>query len=160
MPYLTIRRATLVRQGTFACLAALLLVLPASAAERPEQGETLYNGIELPHVWPPRLALLPDSFVRPLETVQFSQMTAKKRSFPCYGMQWGTALYLYPIEETLVEYFDRPPRPNLPRHLPREPVAAVAALGPALALAARACLAGRLFVPGLWLRRQEAHGAW
>jgi hypothetical protein len=38
-------------------------------------------------------------------------MTAKKKSFPCYGMQWGAAIYLYPLESDLVEYFDRPPRP-------------------------------------------------
>ena len=30
---------------------------------------------------------------------------------PCYGMQWGPTLYLYPIEESLVEYFAQPPRP-------------------------------------------------
>ena len=40
-------------------------------------------------------------------------MTRKKQSFPCYGMQWGNALYLYPLEESLVEQFDTPPRPNL-----------------------------------------------
>jgi hypothetical protein len=28
-------------------------------------------------------------------------------------MQWGSAIYLYPLEESLVEYFDRPPRPLL-----------------------------------------------
>jgi hypothetical protein len=28
-------------------------------------------------------------------------------------MQWGNALYLYPLEETLVEQYDTPPRPNL-----------------------------------------------
>jgi hypothetical protein len=26
-------------------------------------------------------------------------------------MQWGSSLYLYPIEESLVEYYDRPPKP-------------------------------------------------
>jgi hypothetical protein len=40
-------------------------------------------------------------------------MTRKKLSFPCYGMQWGSALYLYPIEETLTEQFDRPPKPEV-----------------------------------------------
>ena len=40
-------------------------------------------------------------------------MTRKKQSFPCYGMQWGNALYLYPIEESFVETYDCPPRPNL-----------------------------------------------
>jgi hypothetical protein len=27
-------------------------------------------------------------------------------------MQWGTALYLYPIEDNLVERYDRPPLPS------------------------------------------------
>ena len=60
-----------------------------------------------------RLSEVPAHFLEPLETVQFSRMTRKKQSFPCYGMQWGTTLYLYPLEESLVEYFDRPPRPSL-----------------------------------------------
>ena len=28
-----------------------------------------------------------------------SRMTRKKASFPCYGMQWGASLYIYPIDE-------------------------------------------------------------
>ncbi|GIW93223.1 MAG: hypothetical protein KatS3mg110_1264 [Pirellulaceae bacterium] len=58
-----------------------------------------------------RLAQVPSDFLRRLEVVQLSRMTRKKRSFPCYGMQWGAAIYLYPIEESLVEYYARPPRP-------------------------------------------------
>jgi hypothetical protein len=58
-----------------------------------------------------RLAQLPEWMVRPLQVVQLSQMTRKKRRSPCYGMQWGSAIYLYPIEESLVEAFPRPPRP-------------------------------------------------
>jgi len=58
-----------------------------------------------------RLAQLPASFLKPLEVVQLSRMTRKKRSFPCYGMQWGSTIYLYPIEDGLVEYLTRPPRP-------------------------------------------------
>ncbi|MEM9186114.1 MAG: hypothetical protein AAGB00_06400 [Planctomycetota bacterium] len=60
-----------------------------------------------------RLAALPEQFVQDLEVVQLSRMTRKKQSFPCYGMQWGTTLYLYPLETSLVEYFDRPPAPNV-----------------------------------------------
>jgi hypothetical protein len=59
-----------------------------------------------------RLAQLPAAFCRELQVVQFSRMTRKKHRFPCYGMQWGTALYLYPIEESLVERYGRPPRPT------------------------------------------------
>ena len=58
-----------------------------------------------------RLAQLPEWMVRPLQVVQLSQMTRKKRRAPCYGMQWGNAIYLYPIEESLVESFRQPPKP-------------------------------------------------
>lgn len=58
-----------------------------------------------------RLAQLPAWMVEPLEVVQFSRMTRKKRQAPCYGMQWGSTIYLYPIEESLVESFCEPPKP-------------------------------------------------
>lgn len=57
-----------------------------------------------------RLALLPEHFTRNLEVVQFSSMTRKRRTFACYGMQWGTAVYLYPIEQNLVERYLKPPK--------------------------------------------------
>ena len=38
-------------------------------------------------------------------------MTRKKQSFPCYGMQWGPSIYLYPVEESLVEQYKTPPKP-------------------------------------------------
>ena len=59
-----------------------------------------------------RLSHLPERFTRTLEVVQFSAMTKKRQLFPCYGMQWGTAVYLYPIEESLVEVYRRPPTPQ------------------------------------------------
>jgi len=58
-----------------------------------------------------RLAQLPQWMTRPLQVVQLSQMTRKKRRSPCYGMQWGSTIYLYPIEESLVESFGSPPKP-------------------------------------------------
>jgi hypothetical protein len=58
-----------------------------------------------------RLARLPEWMTRPLQVVQLSQMTRKKRRAPCYGMQWGSTIYLYPIEESLIESFVRPPKP-------------------------------------------------
>jgi len=58
-----------------------------------------------------RLAEFPSWMLADLEVIQFSQMTRKKQSFPCYGMQWGASLYLYPIEESLVEYYNCPPTP-------------------------------------------------
>lgn len=60
-----------------------------------------------------RLAQLPSHFLQQLEVVQLSRMTRKKQSFPCYGMQWGNALYLYPLEASLIEYFTTPPGPDL-----------------------------------------------
>ncbi|TWT87741.1 hypothetical protein Mal64_32840 [Pseudobythopirellula maris] len=60
-----------------------------------------------------RLASLPEWFLRDLSVVQLSRMTRKKQSLPCYGMQWGGALYLYPIDESLVEHFYSPPPPNV-----------------------------------------------
>lgn len=70
-----------------------------------------YQHVVTEHDVRQRLSELPAKFTAPLQVVQLSRMTRKKRSFPCYGMQWGTALYLYPIEAELVEYFGRPPRP-------------------------------------------------
>ncbi|HZN35866.1 MAG TPA: hypothetical protein VFB80_18680 [Pirellulaceae bacterium] len=58
-----------------------------------------------------RLARLPEWMVEPLQVVQFSQMTQKKRRSPCYGMQWGQTIYLYPIEESRIEVFHAPPKP-------------------------------------------------
>lgn len=58
-----------------------------------------------------RLDQLPREFLEPLEVVQLSQWTRKKSGFPCYGMQWGAAIYLYPIETDLVETYSRPPMP-------------------------------------------------
>ncbi len=59
-----------------------------------------------------RLALLPERFTQRLEVVQLSAMTRKRQLFPCYGMQWGAAVYLYPIEDSLVEVYRRPPTPQ------------------------------------------------
>lgn len=59
-----------------------------------------------------RLSELPETMLSGLEVVQLSGMTRKKQSFPCYGMQWGCALYLYPIEESLIEHYYQPPSPS------------------------------------------------
>lgn len=58
-----------------------------------------------------RIERLPQAFTRQLEVVQFSRMTRKRNRFPCYGMHWGWSIYLYPIEEDLVEVYTRPPKP-------------------------------------------------
>lgn len=75
----------------------------------PGQG---YRHVLTPDEVRDRLSQLPEHFTEALEVVQFSRMTRKKQSFPCYGMQWGTSLYLYPIEQGLVEHYDRPPKPS------------------------------------------------
>lgn len=59
-----------------------------------------------------RLADLSPRFTRDLQVVQFSRMTRKRKLFPCYGMQWGAAVYLYPIEDSFVECYTRPPTPE------------------------------------------------
>ena len=58
-----------------------------------------------------RLAQLPAWMLADLQVVQFSRMTRKKSTFPCYGMQWGNAIYLYPVEEDRIEHFSAPPKP-------------------------------------------------
>lgn len=75
-----------------------------------EPGEG-YEHVVTPQEIRNRLAELPAAMTEPLEVVQLSQMTRKKQRFPCYGLQWGGTLYLYPIETGLVEYFSGPPKP-------------------------------------------------
>jgi hypothetical protein len=72
-----------------------------------------YRHVVTPQEIRARLEELPAWMVSPIERIQLSRMTRKKQTFPCYGMQWGTTLYLYPIEESLVEVFTCPPKPNV-----------------------------------------------
>jgi hypothetical protein len=72
-----------------------------------------YRHVVTPEQVRERLANVPQQFLRDLEVVQLSRMTRKKKSFPCYGMQWGSTLYLYPLDESLEEVFYTPPRPNV-----------------------------------------------
>lgn len=59
-----------------------------------------------------RLARLPEELLKDLQIVQLAQMTRKKQGLPCYGMQWGQAIYLYPMEEDLTETYAVPPDPQ------------------------------------------------
>lgn len=59
-----------------------------------------------------RVEQLPAEFRRNIEVIELSRMTRKRSIFPCYGLQWGSNVYLYPIEESLVETYTRPPRPE------------------------------------------------
>jgi hypothetical protein len=58
-----------------------------------------------------RLAALPPQFTDGVEILQLSGMTRKRALFPCYGMQWGSTIYLYPIEDSLIEVYGEPPTP-------------------------------------------------
>jgi hypothetical protein len=77
--------------------------------QRPGEG---FRHVLTPDEVRERLSALPKRFLDLLEVVQFSRMTRKKQSFPCYGMQWGASAYLYPIEDNLVEFYSAPPKPN------------------------------------------------
>ncbi|MAT14816.1 MAG: hypothetical protein CMJ46_06045 [Planctomyces sp.] len=59
-----------------------------------------------------RIRELPSEFVADLDVIQFSRMTRKRALFPCYGMQWGNTVYLYPIEASLEEVYRRAPLPQ------------------------------------------------
>ena len=72
-----------------------------------------YSHVLSPEEVRARLAELPAHFLDGLEVVQLSRMTRKKMTFPCYGMQWGATLYLYPLEESREEMFYAPPRPQV-----------------------------------------------
>jgi len=78
--------------------------------ESPGKG---YRHVLTPQQIRNRLRQVPQHFLRDLEVVHLSQMTRKKCSFPCYGMQWGATLYLYPLEEASEEVFYEPPRPEV-----------------------------------------------
>lgn len=77
-----------------------------------ESPGTGYIHVVTPEEVRQRLSQLPAGLLRGLEVVQLSGMTRKRLSFPCYGMQWGSAIYLYPIEESLEESYFRPPSPQ------------------------------------------------
>ncbi len=59
-----------------------------------------------------RIARLPAPFLKNLEVVKFSRLTKKRALFPRYGMQWGSAIYLYPMEANLEEVYSSPPTPQ------------------------------------------------
>jgi hypothetical protein len=76
--------------------------------QRPGSG---YRHVVTPAEVRARLTQLPVGMLTALEVVQLSRVTRKKRSYPCYGMQWGRSIYLYPMEEELIETYYGPPTP-------------------------------------------------
>ncbi len=75
-----------------------------------ESGEG-YRHVVTPAEVRHRVSQLPVEFQHKLEVIQLSRMTRKRQLFPCYGLQWGSSVYLYPIEESLEELYVRAPRP-------------------------------------------------
>lgn len=59
-----------------------------------------------------RVEQLPARYRQNIEVIELARMTRKRSLFPCYGLQWGPNVYLYPIEESLVETYTRPPKPE------------------------------------------------
>jgi len=78
---------------------------------REPAGPGYYHPVTLDEVRE-RIAQMPPRLTRMLEVVQLSRITRKRVIFPCYGMQWGSTVYLYPIEATLIENYVRPPGPQ------------------------------------------------
>jgi hypothetical protein len=117
------RRGTLKGKGTRGVnRAAPRAFVPPERWHEPAEKRAGYRFIVEPagegyrHIVTPdevraRLAQLPAWMTERLEIVQLSRMTRKKKTFPCYGMQWGATIYLYPIEAVLEEHFHRPPTP-------------------------------------------------
>ena len=116
----------MVLAGRRARLADAVFKTPFAASERwyaPVDGETGgyrfvteepgegYRHAVAPEEIRERLEQAPPELVRPLRVVQLSRLTRKKSWFPCYGMQWGGAIYLYPMPSDLVEHVPRPPLP-------------------------------------------------
>lgn len=58
-----------------------------------------------------RLAQLPQSFLKNLHTVYMPRMTRKRKLLNIYGLQWGYAIYLYPMPVTLKEELNGPCKP-------------------------------------------------
>lgn len=90
---------------------------PTGAGDGKYRIVTQEAGVGYRHVVTPddireRLSRLPAWMTRSLEVVQLSKITRKKKTFPCYGMQWGNALYLYPIESSRIEQFVSSPSPR------------------------------------------------
>src|SRR5262245_40683991 len=63
MPVMNASPKRLLLPRVSACLPVALLVL--TGLPRANSAETLYNGIVLPRVWPPRMAFLPDALPTP-----------------------------------------------------------------------------------------------
>ncbi len=84
---------------------------PAVEIREQTAGEGYVHPVTLDEVRE-RIEDLDGRWIADLEVVQLTRMTRKRSLFPCYGMQWGPNVYLYPIEESLREAYTRPPRPE------------------------------------------------
>lgn len=78
---------------------------------RRDPGAGYFHPVTLEEV-ADRVEQLPAKYRQNIEVIELARMTRKRSLFPCYGLQWGPNVYLYPIEDSLVETFTRPPRPE------------------------------------------------
>ena len=78
---------------------------------RRDPGAGYFHPVTLEEV-ADRIEQLPAKYRQNIEVIELARMTRKRSLFPCYGLQWGPNVYLYPIEESLVETYTRPPRPG------------------------------------------------
>lgn len=78
---------------------------------RRDPGAGYFHPVTLEEV-ADRVEQLPAKYRQNIEVIELARMTRKRSLFPCYGLQWGPNVYLYPIEESLVETYTRPPRPE------------------------------------------------
>ena len=78
---------------------------------RRDPGAGYFHPVTLEEV-ADRIEQLPAKYRQNIEVIELARMTRKRSLFPCYGLQWGSNVYLYPIEESLVETYTRPPRPE------------------------------------------------
>lgn len=78
---------------------------------RRDPGAGYFHPVTLEEV-ADRIEQLPAKYRQNIEVIELARMTRKRSLFPCYGLQWGPNVYLYPIEESLVETYTRPPRPE------------------------------------------------
>ena len=78
---------------------------------RRDPGAGYFHPVTLEEV-ADRIEQLPAKYRQNIEVIELARMTRKRSLFPCYGLQWGPNVYLYPIEESLVETYTRPQRPE------------------------------------------------
>lgn len=57
------------------------------------------------------LDLIPEQYLEKLTRIKLATYTKKRRRENLYGLQWHAGIYLFPLSDTLVEEYTRPPNP-------------------------------------------------